>query len=152
MRARCAAVRCLRKENHGPRIVSCRLEPLRRLLVLLTLGAAACGAHAHETSGASGISKTIELPAREFHEECLELTRQQQLYYVFRSTQPVDFNIHYHRGNDVFYPVRLKKVRRSKSAFSPRRDDGYCLMWTNAARSSVKLEYQLSVRAAPTKK
>ena len=118
----------------------------------LLLGAAAAAAHAHETSGASTASKTIELPAREFHEECLELTPRQRLSYAFRSAQPLDFNIHYHRGNDVFYPVQQKNVRAYKNTFVPRRNDGYCLMWTNATQGSVTLEYEFSVQPAAAKK
>ena len=121
---------------------------LRAFALLLLLGAALQPARAHEAAGAAQVSKTIELPAREFHEECLELTPRQRLHYSFRSAQPVEFNIHYHRGNDVIYPVRMRNARAAHSAFVPRRSDGYCLMWSNVAGRSVKLEFQYSVRSA----
>ena len=117
------------------------------------LGATACSARAHDASSTgSEIRKTVELPAGEFHEECLDLSRRQRLHYAFSSAQPVEFNIHYHRGKDIVYPVRLKNIRSLKSVFTPPRDEGYCMMWTNSRRNGVKLQYQFSIRPAPAPK
>jgi hypothetical protein len=120
---------------------------------MVMLAAVAGHADARDPPGAaSQTSKTVELPGGEFHEECLDLSRRQRLHYSFRSAQPVAFNIHYHRGRDVVYPVRLKNIKSSKGVFSPPQDDGYCMMWSNSRRDSVKLEYQFSIRSAAAPK
>jgi hypothetical protein len=49
--------------------------------------------------------------------------------YRFRSTSPVDFNIHFHRGKDVFYPIRQTGVTEVNGTFRADAADDYCLMW-----------------------
>ena len=128
--------------------VAGRLDTVRRVCAVLMLGAAACSARADDPSSTGPVTrKTVDLPAGEFHEECLDLSRPQRLHYAFSSAQPVAFNIHYHRGKDIVYPVRLKNIRSWKSVFSPPRNEGYCMMWSNSQRNGVKIEYQFSIRA-----
>ena len=85
-------------------------------------------------------SKKIELPAGEFHEECVELAAGQRLVYDFSAAKPVKFNIHYHAGGKVFYPVR-KSARHARGVFTSRAAQGYCMMWTNAHAVSIDLNY-----------
>jgi hypothetical protein len=53
----------------------------------------------------------LNLPAREFHKECLDPAPRQHLHHAFSGAWLLEFNIHYHRGNDVRCPVQLKKMR-----------------------------------------
>ena len=109
---------------------------------LLALAFAAA-AGAHETGAASG-AKKMTLPAGEFHEDCVQLAARQKLDYSFRSAAPLDFNIHYHRDDKVFYPVRRTAVTALASNYTPRRTDGYCLMWKNPHKKAIDLEYRFS--------
>jgi hypothetical protein len=44
----------------------------------------------------------------------------------------VDFNIHYHRDKDVFYPVKASASRAGEGSFTAPHADTYCLMWERA--------------------
>ncbi len=53
----------------------------------------------------------LDVPARGFEEHCLKLAAGERIRYRFRATGAVDFNIHYHRGKDVHYPVKVDASR-----------------------------------------
>jgi len=111
----------------------------------------AAAAHAHDAGvPAAAQSKKIELPGKEFHEECLELAARQRLAYTFRASRALQFNIHYHAGDKTVYPVR-KNARHSHSAYVPHAARGYCLMWTNPRATAVQLEYSITVAPANPK-
>jgi phage baseplate assembly protein gpV len=93
-------------------------------------------------------SKKIELPARDAHEECVELAAGQRLAYSYSAPIAVQFNIHYHARNKIVYPVR-KNARHVRAAYVPHKGQGYCLMWTNPRAKPIVLEYSFDVAAAP---
>lgn len=115
-----------------------------RIELLLVFGCAAGAALAHEPPAAAGTAKTITLPAREFHEECLQLAARQRIEYSFRSRTPVEFNIHYHRDGKIRYPVRRKAVTGLSGSYLPQRADGYCLMWRNTQGTTAELSYRFA--------
>jgi hypothetical protein len=53
----------------------------------------------------------------------------------------VDFNIHYHRGDEVFYPVKREAMRRDGGTFTAKTGEDYCWMWS--AKRDTKLEGQI---------
>ena len=42
---------------------------------------------------------SLTLKGKSFDERCLKLAAGESIRYRFRSTAPVDFNIHFHRGH-----------------------------------------------------
>ena len=92
-------------------------------------------------------SKNVRLPAKEFHEECLNLTAGQRLAYVFTAQQTVQFNIHYHAGDKVLYPAR-RNVRHLHGEYTSRQTQGYCMMWANPHAIGVNLSYSFNVRGS----
>lgn len=112
----------------------------RFLPLALILAASAAGAE--EMKAPAERAKSIELPANEFHEECMELAAGQRLGYSFRSSGPLEFNIHYHREGKIRYPVRKKGIATLAGAYTSPRNDGYCLMWRNPGGKPVQLEYR----------
>ena len=107
---------------------------------------------AHQTAMPPGThSKNVRLPAKEFHEECLELAAGRRLVYVFTAQKTVQFNIHYHAGDKEFYPVR-RNARHLHGEYTARQTQGYCLMWTNPHAAGVNLSYSFSVRGASRRK
>lgn len=50
-------------------------------------------------------SETMILAPKNIHEECLQLSKGQTVSFVFESSQPIDFKLHYHQGNEVTYPI-----------------------------------------------
>jgi len=87
---------------------------------------------------------THPIRTRGIAEECFELRAGQTIGYAFESTAPVDFNIHFHRGNDVEYPVKRDQVQRAEDRFAAASNEEYCLMWTNMTQAPVRVSGKLS--------
>jgi hypothetical protein len=86
--------------------------------------------------GAGRRSVQFHADRQAFDERCVHLEREASLAYHFRSTSPVDFNIHYERGNDVFFPVRQTGIKEANGTFRADTADDYCLMWERAGSGS----------------
>jgi len=86
----------------------------------------------------------VLLPGK-FHEECFRLAPQQRVQYNFRLDRPGEFNLHYHVGKDVHYPVRSESVSEQKGDFVARAAEEYCLMWTGAKGGETRLGYEFVV-------
>ena len=105
---------------------------MKRLLTLLC----ACGATAAAASSAPpGDKLPVEanLAPRAIHEACVRLEAGQSRRWHWKSNQPVDFNIHYHRGDEVLYPVKRDGMRGDGGTFTARTGEDYCWMWTARA-------------------
>lgn len=90
---------------------------------------------------------STELKPRAIYEECMEVTEEQKLTYSYSSSQPLDFNIHYHVGNIIYFPLR-KTSAELKDVYLPKVVQSYCLMWKNNSDQDVELtgEYSVSPR------
>jgi len=80
-----------------------------------------------------------EIAPGQFDEHCLKIDSGEALRWRFDSSGKVDFNIHHHRGSEVFYPVRRDRVRRASGSFRSRSSEDYCLMWTNSGAEAVSV-------------
>lgn len=89
----------------------------------------------------SEMKKTI--PPGKIHEECMELKPSQKLVYSFEANGSLDFNIHFHVGDAVEYPVKKDKIKKHNDVFRPTLKQDYCLMWTNKSKAPVILKYQV---------
>ena len=78
------------------------------------------------------------------YELCLVLAQEQQLRYTFSAPRKLDFNIHYHADDEVFYPVSEDQIMEATATFSAQSEQEYCLMWTNQGDTDVllSLEYE----------
>ena len=76
------------------------------------------------------------------YEACMKLSPVDKLYYEFTSSADLRFNIHYHEGEEVLYPVPVKLTASEKSVFSPKSRNHYCLMWNNPGKETVELKLQ----------
>lgn len=84
-----------------------------------------------------------QIAGSSFHEECLNLRPGQALAYSFESAQPVQFNIHYHEGEEALYPVSKEGISGLKGTFRPAKSRNYCFMWSNSQSKPVKLSYEI---------
>jgi len=82
----------------------------------------------------------LEVPARGFEEHCIRLNAGEQVRYRYSATAEVDFNIHYHRGKDVFYPVKSSGSRSADATFTAPQADAYCMMWERSGEGAVRIE------------
>lgn len=74
-----------------------------------------------------------------FDELCVHLGAGESVRYAFDADARLDFNIHWHRGNDVLYPVKRDGVARLGGRFTADASQIYCLMWTHRGRTDVSL-------------
>ncbi len=70
------------------------------------------------------------LEAGGIHEECVRLEKGEKRAYRWKSDARVDFNIHSHRGNDVFFPVKRDRVSAGEGTFTAPGAEHYCWMWS----------------------
>jgi hypothetical protein len=87
---------------------------------------------------------THTIKPRGLAEECFKLAGGQSTGYGFESSAPVDFNIHFHRGNDVVYPVKSDGAQRAEDRFTAPSTEEFCLMWTNRTPDMVTVKGRLS--------
>jgi hypothetical protein len=87
------------------------------------------------------------IPPYEWHEECLHVEAGDRVEFTFESTEPVDFNIHYHEGNAVLMPIVRDKTRGDAGVFAPPAARDYCLMW-EAGAAGAMLDYRVRLRPA----
>ena len=85
----------------------------------------------------------------EWHEECMHLDVGDRVEFAFESTEPVDFNVHYHEGKAVVMPMVRDKTRADAGVFAPPAAQDYCLMWEAGAAGAV-IDYRVRLRAAGT--
>ena len=121
---------------------------MRRYLVPRLLAAAVsigfvCNATAAPT--ATWIERFLK--PGELHEECTTLKPGSRLEYAFNTPGKVDFNIHYHTGNTVHYPVLNKDVQKLEGSFRPVIEQGYCLMWSNPGAAPLQFRYRFWVHS-----
>ena len=88
-------------------------------------------------------SGVVSLAPYEFRELCFDLDTRDEVRYDFRSDQPVAFDIHYHDGLNIRFPVKLPPVTVHADRFVATRSQSYCLMWRNQNLSKTVLEYQV---------
>ena len=116
---------------HDPMVACPRMK---RLLLPLALCAAPALA-ADSTSQPFNVS----LESKKIHEECVKLEAGGKRKYYWKADGPVDFNIHYHEGKDVFYPTKRDAMRGDGGVFTAKIAQEYCWMWT-ARDKTVKIE------------
>ena len=115
---------------------------MKRLAVIAcALHAAAAFADVAATADAVAVSAALE-PAN-MHEECVRLEAGDKRMYHWKSTAAVDFNIHYHRGDEVLYPVKRDGMRGDGGTFVAKTGEDYCWMWI-ARDKAVKLEGRIA--------
>jgi hypothetical protein len=110
------------------------------------LAGTAAAQKADKAAKAAEPPKPTVLKAGKMHEVCMTLSSAQRLEYTFSTAKPVDFNIHYHRGETVYYPVKRPKTTNEADRFTPAtgRSD-YCMMWENKSLGDIELTYSYKV-------
>ena len=117
-------------------------RPMNRLPALLCALAASM-AFAQPKPDKGVVSFTLE--PKKVHEECLRIEAGDKRKYHWKSSAPVDFNIHYHRGPEVFYPVKRVAMRGDGGTFAAKNTEEYCWMWT-ARDAEARIEGAIEAR------
>jgi|SRR5688572_2819547 hypothetical protein len=113
---------------------------MKRLVALLAASLVLPGAASPAKS--NDLAVEVNLAPRKVHEECARMEAGESRRWHWKSTAPVDFNIHYHRGEEVFYPVKRDGMRGDGGTFTAKSGEDYCWMWT-ARDATAKVEGQI---------
>jgi hypothetical protein len=108
------------------------MNPHAALLLACCLPLAA----AAQAPAGKAISKSLE--TGKVHEECVRLDKGHARRYEWKSTAKVDFNIHYHEGREVFYPIKRDEVSKGSGRFKAKTAQEYCWMWTARAPATIE--------------
>ena len=109
----------------------------------MALAFAATAAYGSDNSDAQPFSAKLEPKA--MHEECMKLQAGEKRNYYWKADNAVDFNIHYHDGSEVFYPVKRERMRGDGGTFIAKVAQDYCWMWT-AKDKAAKVEGKIDSR------
>src|SRR5438045_3462340 len=71
------------------------------------------------------------------HEECTKMDKGEARRYEWKSDAAVDFNIHYHEGKEIFYPVKKDAVKKAAGTFRAKTAQEYCWMWTSKSPATI---------------
>ena len=81
----------------------------------------------------------------EIGEACPELQAGQTLSFNFESTKSAEFNLHYHEGDEVTYPVEPQSLMEITEDYKAPIDQTYCLMWKGLKdNTKVQVKYRIN--------
>ena len=103
------------------------MHALRLAIAIAFTAPLIAGAAANE-----GSARTFEhnLQPGGMAETCFRLEAGKSRAFEWTSDAALDFNIHYHVGDQATYPVRLGNQTKGKGKFTARIGEEYCWMWT----------------------
>jgi hypothetical protein len=97
-------------------------------------------------SADGSFERSLNLATGRFSELCGALQVGQSVEWQFESDQLLDFNIHYHQGQAVHYPVRADQVRQQRGHLAVDSAQDYCWMWSNKSAANALLRVRLRLR------
>lgn len=124
-------------------------RPVARLLAAVaaaaSAGALAAGGEliALAWPGEGGVDRELRIAPGRFVEACGPLPARARVQWRFEAGAPLDFNIHYHEGQDVRYPARQPGVAAASGTLEAPVAQDYCWMWTNRSPAEAALSFTL---------
>jgi len=77
----------------------------------------------------------------------MHLAAGDRVEFAFESTEPVDFDVHYHDGKLVVMPLVREKTRADAGVFAALQGHDYCLKW-EAGGAGALLDFRIRLRPA----
>lgn len=96
-----------------------------------------------EADGRFGYEGLLEGAA--MTEICGSLDASAVVDWTLKSPSPVDFNIHYHQGEEVVYPTRQNGVSKLSDRLTVTAPQTYCWMFTNPAQNPTVITLDLQL-------
>lgn len=107
----------------------------------------------HKKPGGEYMQDTFTIKAGGSYEECIEMKPGQVFDYDYDSSDFVNFNIHYHGEDVVYYPATGNGRMMGKGMIDPGTHDFYtkdqefyCLMWDNLNSKPVTVSFSCLLR------
>lgn len=119
---------------------------IRAAFCVVALAAAPAWAELAEIAWESGgaYARTFEVPPGQFAEACGKLAKGDAVRWSWEAGANMSFNIHYHEGDKVEYPVKRPGIPQAQGTLDVTRDQDYCWMWTNKTGLPLSLRVQLA--------
>jgi len=95
---------------------------------------------------AKSAAKPVTIKPGKIHEKCMVLNAAQTLEYQFNASAKVNFNLHYHKGEAVYYPLKTDRTLGETGSYEAQVREEFCLMWENKTSADVMLNYSYKVR------
>ena len=86
----------------------------------------------------------VSVAPGKFVELCGKLAAGSRVRWSFVGTGSTNFNIHYHVGKDVVYPVKKDQVLREQGELLVELNQDYCWMWSNKSGAALELRATLA--------
>ncbi|MBL0122072.1 MAG: hypothetical protein IPP88_04855 [Betaproteobacteria bacterium] len=115
---------------------------MKRLIVFSALGTLLLSA---SLAGAQSAAKPVILKPGKPHEKCMVLDSAQKIEYRFESSAKVNFNLHYNKGDAMYFPVKLDRTKGESGLYEAKSREKYCLVWENRTDADVELNYSYKV-------
>ncbi|APV50466.1 hypothetical protein BWI17_12645 [Betaproteobacteria bacterium GR16-43] len=103
---------------------------MKTLLLPLIAALWALPTLAQEKAPSKEVVVEVKLEPGKVHEACMKLAKGQSKRFEWTSDKPVDFNVHYHKGDAAYYPFKANSRKSAKARFTADHPDDYCWMWT----------------------
>jgi FKBP-type peptidyl-prolyl cis-trans isomerase 2 len=116
---------------------------LTTTLLLAVLPAAQANLIELEWSPEGQFQHQASIAAGKFVEICGKLPAAATVHWSFTTTAPVDFNVHYHAGKNVVFPLKLSAVVNGKDILDVKLEQDYCWMWINKSAAATALSVRL---------
>ena len=87
---------------------------------------------------------TQSIAPGKFVEVCQPLAKDSFVAWQFNASAPLNFNVHFHQGKDVFFPEKHDAVSELRGTLFAKRNEDYCWMWTNKSSNPSRLTLALS--------
>jgi hypothetical protein len=78
-----------------------------------------------------------------FVELCGRLRPKDSVRWQFEAEAPMSFNIHFHEGKAVRYPVKEEGAAKSQGVLEVKSEQDYCWMWSNPSDRQATLSVRL---------
>jgi hypothetical protein len=86
----------------------------------------------------------VPVPVGKFVELCERLGPGTRVQWRFDAPSPLNFNIHYHEGNELRFPAREDHGLASKGTLDVASEQDYCWMWTNKTSVPVSVSVKMA--------
>ena len=94
---------------------------------------------------ASGRFETeTKVASGKFAEACGPLAKGQTVAWSFKADRPMNFNVHYHLGEQVVFPAKQDAAAEAHGTLDVSVARDYCWMWTNKGESPSTVRLTLS--------
>lgn len=95
---------------------------------------------------AKSTAKPVAIKPGKAYEKCMLLNAVQTLEYQFDASAKVNFNLHYHKGDAIYYPLKTDRTLGETGSYESQVREEFCLMWENKTSAEVTLNYSYKVR------